>query len=676
MRPAPVQTPLSSLATRALDGPLIAPPFQLMQNEAGPFLGKGWPPQPPNRRQPGRRSNAEAELHFYLTQPFDLRFGIQARGKPGIGTLFLNGEPLGKLTLSDGWNRFQTSLPSAQLLAGENTLKLCSPAGATWDALQLTPLNEGVGLAETPNGESGSEHTTFVRFGHSLEFPLDRTYESLRLEHLEPWSEAGAPLAKDAKLRIRLNKTLWTLEGRGRIRLPDYVPPAVLSLEPRLEQPLPGQMGLQVRASLQSWRVTDSVEPESSKSALPSSIQGTPIILYVIDALRADGLGCYNPSVHNTPNLDALAQEAVVFYQANAQSSWTKPAMASILSGQIPLQHGAEDEADRVLEKAPWLPELLRQKGYRTAAFSANPLIQECFGFERGFEEFHNFPEIDAFHLNGFARQWLPENSPFFLYLHCLEPHSPYRPEKGAREIGFDEVLRDRSLLPALRTNYASEIARNDRALGELIGTLKKQQLYDKCLLIVVADHGEEFLDHGQLSHANSLYQELIRIPLIIKFPHQQGAGTKVNQVIQQIDLAPTVLKAAGIPIPDGMSGEAFWPGKSATRERPVFFSIGLGRQSLVPRRRSPRVLEMRGVRLGPWVLTRTQAANLPCAAAVELFNLDRDPLEKHNLWAEEPGYRAALWGLLQLQSRVPSGTSQASWKETEKALRTLNYLR
>ncbi|MFN8611579.1 MAG: sulfatase [Vulcanimicrobiota bacterium] len=636
---------------------------------------QGWPPLSPARRQAGRLSQSRAELRFYLTHPLDLKLGLQAQGRPGQARVLLNGKPLAELAVGKEWNRLQTRLAAADLRAGQNTLQLGCPDGTSWDALQLVVADEGQGFGEPLTQTRDEQGRVLIPYGHSLEFPLERAYQRLQIKLLEAWNEPGAPPASDWKLHLSLDQQHWETNAPGTISLPAYRPPAMLRLQASLAQPAPGQLGLRCQASLQAWQTQPEKQPPPPSP--PSDKQRASIVLYVIDALRADGLGCFNPSVHNTPHLDALARDSVVYTQANAQSSWTKPAMASILSGQLPVQHGAEDEADQVPAQLSWLPLILQQAGYKTASFSANPLIQECFGFARGFDAFQNWPETDALHLNRLAREWLPGQAPFFLYLHCLEPHSPYRPARGARELDFDQVMQDRTLLPALRANYGSEIARNDEALGQLVDYLKEQKIYDFCLLIVVADHGEEFLEHGQLSHANSLYQELIHIPLIIKFPGQLGAGTTIDGITQQIDLAPTMLRAAGIKAPEGMAGLALGPGQSPPSERPIFFSVGLGRPSLVPRRRSPRVLEMRGVRLGPWVLTQTRAANRPCPAPAELFNLDRDPAEKHNLWAAEPGYRALLTGLLQTRL-VPSGAraAQAPWSDTEKALRTLNYLR
>jgi arylsulfatase A-like enzyme len=297
------------------------------------------------------------------------------------------------------------------------------------------------------------------------------------------------------------------------------------------------------------------------------------LIVYLVDTLRADHTTPYGYPRDTTPHLMAFSREAVVFEQAVSQSSWTKPAVASIFTSLVPGRHGTVQLRDPLDSELLTLPEMLQARGYATGAVVANPLIySEGSNFEQGFDFFaglHGEGDRPSKLVNaagvvdealGFldARRGLPT----FLYVHAMDPHVPYAPPppfdrkfepQSARDHPAVDPRhdykesRDRERLIA---QYDGDIAYGDQEFGRFVAELKRRGLYDRALIVFASDHGEEFLEHGRWLHGLSLFDELIRVPLVVKFPGQRAAGTRIAQQVQNLDILPTVLEAANLPRP------------------------------------------------------------------------------------------------------------------------------
>src|SRR5262249_310461 len=268
-------------------------------------------------------------------------------------------------------------------------------------------------------------------------------------------------------------------------------------------------------------------EPAPAAAPGQASGAGMSVLLYVVDTLRADHLGCYGYGRPTSPHIDAFARQATLFAHTAAQWSWTRPAVGSILTGRYPPAHGATTLRRGLRFDVPTLAELLRARGYRTAAFVTNVNVAPQWGFQRGFDLYRYLPEDEhtaAVHvrsdiLNGQAVDWLTEHGdqPFFLYVHATDPHAPYTPPPPFAERLADpgvavapervdallSAFRERGELPsddevrALAARYDGEIAFTDQNFGRLIGELARLGLDRRTLVILVADHGEEFADHG-----------------------------------------------------------------------------------------------------------------------------------------------------------------------------------
>lgn len=311
------------------------------------------------------------------------------------------------------------------------------------------------------------------------------------------------------------------------------------------------------------------------------------VLLITIDCLRPDHMGVYGYDRPTTPHLDELAGEGVRFTQVISQGPCTRVSFAAVLSSTYPGMFGG---FLRLSPQRRVLAEMLREAGYRTVAFGSNPYLSPVYGYDKGFELYdHNLvPWIQPHqhrllvHLNRFfivARRLLPylpakalttravrflhrhrAGRPWFLWLHYMDVHDPYRPprrhavrfQRGERpglsyralwqkalskpqEIGEDER---RHLIDL----YDAEINFADEQIGRLLMHLRRPDLLDSTLLIVTADHGEEFGEHGQFSHRFKLYDELLRVPLLIRLPAGQSASQVVTAQVRLLDLVPTIL--------------------------------------------------------------------------------------------------------------------------------------
>lgn len=395
----------------------------------------------------------------------------------------------------------------------------------------------------------------------------------------------------------------------------------------------------------------------------------TPNVLIIgIDTLRADHVSCYGYSRATSPNIDRMAAEGVRFESAISASPWTLPSFATVFTSLYPSQHGAGSLQTRLRTVFPTLAMMLLKNGYSTAGIASNSTIGPEFGMDRGFESYNLLPpvrECDASRTTDDALHWLDANKEkrFFLFVHYFDPHLPYAPpapydtlfsngyagpigrQFDAKNTGTDDVrvydyvrempAEDRNQIVAL---YDGEIAYTDAAVGRLLGGLQERGLRDNTLVILLSDHGEEFMDHGALNHGHSLYDELLRVPLILSWPGQLPAGEVVRRQVRLLDVTPTVLDFLNI------KPESHFEGVSL---RPLLTSKGdlvRSETSLLP----PEVAysgalmagstERKSVRAYPWKMIYEIAAE-----RVYLYNLERDPGETRNVADEEAGVRELL---------------------------------
>ncbi len=343
------------------------------------------------------------------------------------------------------------------------------------------------------------------------------------------------------------------------------------------------------------------------------------ILVIVVDTLRADHLASYGYSRITSPVIDRLAQEGVLFKNAFATSSWTQPSHASLLTGRYPYEHGADDASKRLDDRYPTISEGLQTRGYRTGAFSANyENFNRRLGHGRGFHHFEDYYRsltnmasntfygrlietyilhqvlgiqyrIDrksAADINLAVLQWidLDQTKPFFVFLNYCDVHDPYVPPPPYRSL-FSGLEQPGGLI---NTNwdmnhiylpltpeqlqgeidaYDGAIAYVDNQIGQLVDELLKRNLADNTLIIITSDHGESFGEHGLFHHANSLYREVIQVPLIFWRPEQVPKGVRITTPVTNAALPITLMDFLGD------DGQVFFPGPSLARlwENPNF---------------------------------------------------------------------------------------------------------
>ncbi len=283
------------------------------------------------------------------------------------------------------------------------------------------------------------------------------------------------------------------------------------------------------------------------------SPEGWSVVLITIDTLRADRLGCYGYADIETPHLDRLAGEGILFENAVTTVPFTLPAHSSIMTGAYPPVHGVRENVGYALdERLPTLAEDMSAAGRRTGGFISAFVLDGRWGIDRGFERYYDeFKVQDMGTLNiasvqregtetmEQAETWLDDvaGSPFFLWLHLFEPHDPYEaPEPFA------------SRYP--KRPYDAEVAYTDSLVGRLREMLEGRNLLDRTLLVVTGDHGEGLGDHGEYFHGFFVYDSTVRVPLIVRLPEGRLGGRRVDAAVSHVDLRPTILDALGVDAP------------------------------------------------------------------------------------------------------------------------------
>jgi len=411
---------------------------------------------------------------------------------------------------------------------------------------------------------------------------------------------------------------------------------------------------------------------------------GPNVVLVTVDTLRADHLGCYGYPRPTSPFLDSLAREGTVFQDATAAASWTKPATGTILTGLYPSRHGALYHGSLLSlpEGKQTLAEAFRNRGYVTAGFVANPNLKKVFAFDRGFDVYFDSPvedtvtlacirgtwfgqmlmellrhqfnwnyENDITRMNQEVLAWLEKNSSqrFFLYAHYIDPHIPYDPPAHYRE-EFEQdhgavLFNDRKRAVGIDL-YDGEIRYTDDGLKELVETLQRLGVWKDTVFVLTSDHGEEFFEHGALGHGFSLFQEVVHVPLVMRGPGVPE-GVRVQEPVQILDLAATLLSLTGEATPDFGDGHSFHDrlvDPAAPPAELLYMESEFGQDD-----HDHRQFVFNGLRKGSWklVLTEKNLFYPPDRYGREaLYDLARDPEERRNLFHEE-AHQALVEGML-----------------------------
>jgi len=439
-------------------------------------------------------------------------------------------------------------------------------------------------------------------------------------------------------------------------------------------------------------------EGDNKEAELPD------VVVIGVDTLRAAYLSSYGFPHPSSPRIDQLASEGTLFTDAVSTSPWTLPSFASLLSGQYPSAHGAglrtgpqraggEPPKSPLRVGAEVLPEILRSRaGFESAVFFDNPYLGEQWGLARGFDSVQRSygggeESIDR------ALRWIDRHRDrrTFVLLHLMEPHLPYEPPEPFKSRALEWIStgdsgdgpsKNRQRGAKVRALYAGEVAYTDHLVGTFVDGLAKRGVLDHTLLILMSDHGEEFYEHTDvekrfyndpreiwgIGHGHSQFQELLHIPLIIRYPGQVPAGRRIDSLVQLNDLAPSILEWLHLPIPQTMSGISLLPALRGESPREYAYSefILYGDERLSYREGSWKLI------LGPEL------------EEAELYDLDVDPGETVNLRQERPKiFQRLARGLQAVETRSRKlGQAQAGQtspvtvdEETRRELRALGYI-
>lgn len=364
------------------------------------------------------------------------------------------------------------------------------------------------------------------------------------------------------------------------------------------------------------------------------------VFLITIDTLRADHVGCYGYDQVRTPALDSLGKDGIRFAQAFTPSPITNTAHTTILTGLLPSSHGVTDFAVPLASNHATWAELLKKKGYRTAAFIGAVILDSktlAPGLDRGFDFYDNFPENPktkerwgrverrAGEVLQHAQQWLTAHpaGPHFVWVHLYDPHDPYEPPAP-----YSETYKDRL--------YDGEIAYTDSVVGQFLAYLKKQGWYDRSLLIVTGDHGEGLGEHKEETHGIFLYDSTTHVPLLLKMPRQSDASKVVDAQVRTTDILPTVLDLLGIAPPSQLDGSSL---KALVQDKEDKARTAFGETDYP-------------LRFGwaPLRSVRAEGFKFIEAPRPELYDLKTDPKELTNSYASSKAtvekFRAALASL------------------------------
>lgn len=381
--------------------------------------------------------------------------------------------------------------------------------------------------------------------------------------------------------------------------------------------------------------------------SVPSRSSPPNILVYMIDTLRSDDLGAYGSVDSQTPAIDAFSAESTLFENARTPSPSTRPAVASLVTGLPPMVHGIAENRGGLAEEFVRLPELLGAEGYYTGALIANPNVRPQTGFDKGFGLFRNLlPEswqwaADADWVADEVRQFIenvPADTPFFLFVLSIDPHQPYQPPSPYDTI-YDQRAADREAgsganlyridtllesgeevstdeMSSIRALYRGEIAYADKVFGDLLDWMQDRDLLDETLVVLTSDHGEAFGEHGNRGHSKTIYEETMRIPMILRHPGMFPAGERRTGNADLLDLTATLAAAGGADKPH------YWTGTDL--REPV---TGKNRFSMNLHRSGEQVTFYASITRGRHKLISNEPGGV-----TEFYDLVTDPLERSPL--------------------------------------------
>ncbi|MFH1681773.1 MAG: sulfatase [Candidatus Eisenbacteria bacterium] len=454
------------------------------------------------------------------------------------------------------------------------------------------------------------------------------------------------------------------------------------------------------------------------------------VLLVTIDTLRSDHLSAYGYPRETSPAFDRLAGGGALLTNVVAATPFTQPSTASLITGLYPHTHGVRNHPNLLADRHVTLAEVLRGEGYLTAAFSSHGLLVPEWGFGQGFRLFERVGSPIRFDVTllghalwrlGIRRparslcadavteralRWLRSEprTPFFLWLHYLDPHFPYVPPEeyarafdsgtgvdsltdlqwpdGRRRI-FDLTLTEERVLKNVDL-YDGEVRFTDDQVARVLGRLEETDLLRRTIAVITADHGESLGEHGlYFAHTHFLYDPAMMIPLAVSYPPEVPPGTKISQTASGLDVMPTILDLAGAPVPEGLEGRSLAPLLRGGKDGPPSAVFGENGRTVVGNLEEENPRWTVEGDAGRWRMVRAGGSKLilipePEGDRFELYDLTSDPRETNNIAAENPARADSLKALLLgwiAEEKSGSTFKDEVDEETMRALRELGYI-
>ncbi len=513
-----------------------------------------------------------------------------------------------------------------------------------------------------------------------------------------------------------------------------------VELELTLAADEPGSLGFWGTAVVRHSGPPPSTGPAPLLETASEPPQG--VIVIVADTLRPDHLDGYGYRRKTAPLIAELAAQGARFEHSLVQATWTKVSVPAIATSMYPTSHRVADFTDRLSAAATTLAEVYRQAGYATVAYSSVPFTGKFTNLHQGYEELHESSSLSHQGSSKTARefvdrlgQWLARHrdGPFFAFLHVFDPHDPYEPDRPWNTLYADparrdehkqteEKLRESISDPLLRLFkmptraelvaggvdpesfvahtldwYDGSIRGLDVEVARLMGHLQDLGLDEKTLVVFTSDHGEEFLEHGRSFHGQSAYGELSRVPLILYQPALIPAGLEIGEVVQSLDLMPTLLELSRLPVPEQAMGQSLLPLLEAARRSKqqgvdpleVARALGWERRPAITEKAAtggsaappPRDTESYALVWDGWKLVH-HTRRPDGAPEFELFEFATDPFDQRDRAAEQPervrqlADRLEQWRQAALEARLPeTAPTEGLSKEELDRLRSLGYI-
>ncbi|MFN8549597.1 MAG: sulfatase [Candidatus Eisenbacteria bacterium] len=418
------------------------------------------------------------------------------------------------------------------------------------------------------------------------------------------------------------------------------------------------------------------------------------VLLISIDSLRRDHLHCYGYPRATSPNLDRLASQGMRFETVAAPTTWTLPSHLTLLTALPPERHGVVRDGLALAQGVRSLAQLFGEGGYATAGFVAGPYLDAGYGFARGFDLYDDYSVARATMREAhrvvtspgsyrITSRWLDRwdregrRRPFFVFLHLWDVHADYnppepyasmfRPDRAPASEGAPSAVSESVELGAMIARYDGEIAFTDYYLGRVFEQLRAMGEWDRTVVVVTADHGEEFREHGQLGHHKNLYDETLLVPLLIRYPPRVPAAAVHPSLVRLMDIAPTLLTLAGLArppdfgLPEARDLSPYFDPKEQPRPRVAFADLD-----------------------GELGAIRTDGEKLIACdgegTSRECYDLSLDPGETRNLSGSDPVRSAALAESLDSWRRAMRGGADpgrvSPGIEQRELLRSLGYTR